>query len=94
MNKVQSPASNPEQALYPCDLPIKVAGKAVPEFEGTVCDIVTQHCETFDRSNLKRNQSRTGKYQSVTLHVCVDSREHLDAIYKDLSACEHVVWVM
>lgn len=94
MNKVQSPVSNSEQALYPCDMPIKVAGKTVPEFEGTVCDIVTRHCEAFDRSNLKRNQSRTGKYQSVTLQVCVDSREHLDAIYKDLSACEHVVWVM
>lgn len=94
MSMVSSPDANPEKELYPCDMPIKVAGKAVPEFEGTVCDIVTQHCESFDRNNLKRNQSRTGKYQSVTLQVCVNSREHLDAIYTDLSACEHVVWVM
>lgn len=79
---------------YPCDMPIKVVGMAVPEFETAVLEITQAQCCDFDGKVMKRNQSSTGKYNSLTLMVTIQSSEHLDTYYKALGDCEHVKWAM
>jgi putative lipoic acid-binding regulatory protein len=40
---------------------------------------------------VSRNQSRHGKYQSLTIRFTAQSRQQLDAIYQSLTDCEQVV---
>lgn len=79
---------------FPCDFPIKVVGKACDAFEPGICAIAERHDPDFSAQNLKRNQSRTGKYHSLTLGITATSKEQIDAIYADLKLCEHVLWAL
>jgi len=80
---------------FPCDFPIKVVGAAAGgEFEARVCAIAEQHDPVFSPKALKRNQSRTGKYNSLTLGIRATSKDQIDAIYRDLKSCELVLWAL
>ncbi|MGB0845569.1 MAG: YbeD family protein [Thiolinea sp.] len=80
---------------FPCDFPIKVVGAAAGgEFEARVCAIAESHDPVFSPKALKRNQSRTGKYNSLTLGIRATSKEQIDAIYRDLKSCELVLWAL
>ncbi|MEZ5534042.1 MAG: DUF493 domain-containing protein [Thiolinea sp.] len=79
---------------FPCDFPIKVVGKTCETFEVQVCEIAVRNDPEFSGDNLKRNQSRTGKYSSVTLAIRATSKEQIDAIYRDLKSCESVLWAL
>ena len=79
---------------FPCNFPIKVAGKADPDFHTQVCAIAQKHDNAFTPDNLQAKQSATGKFQSVTLNIQATSKEQIDAIYQDLKNCELVVWAL
>ncbi|MEZ5476173.1 MAG: DUF493 domain-containing protein [Thiolinea sp.] len=79
---------------FPCDFPIKVVGKASAEFEEQVCAIAACHDPEFSAQAMRRNQSRTGKYHSLTLGIRAVSKDQIDAIYRDLKACELVLWAL
>jgi len=38
--------------------------------------------------------SKTGKYTSITITITAHSKDQLDAIYLDLTACEHVTMAL
>ena len=79
---------------FPCDFPIKVVGKGCDEFEVLICEIAQRHDPEFSVAELKRNQSCSGKYHSVTLGITATSKAQIDAIYRDLKDCEHVLWAL
>lgn len=79
---------------FPCQFPIKVVGAASEEFELQVCEIAKRHDPAFSDKALSRNQSRSGKYHSLTLAIQATSREQINAIYRDLKACELVLWAL
>jgi hypothetical protein len=79
---------------FPCDFPIKVVGKTCETFEVQICEIAERNDPDFSSRNLKRNQSRTGKYSSVTLAIRATSKEQIDTIYRDLKSCELVLWAL
>lgn len=76
----------PEDSLieYPCVFPIKVMGKAVPEFEDVLIEVVLEHDPDYDRDTLVSRPSEKGNYTGLTFHVNAVSREQLDALYKAL----------
>lgn len=76
----------PEESLieYPCDFPIKVMGKAHPEFAQTLTEVVLLHDPGFDAATIEMRTSRGGNYISVTFTVRATSREQLDALYRSL----------
>ena len=76
----------PEESLieYPCDFPIKVMGKAHPDFTQTLTDVVLQHDPNFDPETVEMRASKAGNYLSVTFTVRATSREQLDALYRSL----------
>ncbi len=82
------------EMAFPCDFPIKVVGKTCETFEVQVCEIAGRHDPEFSAVNLKRNQSRTGKYSSVTLAIRATSKEQIDTIYRELKSCERVLWAL
>ena len=79
---------------FPCDFPVKAMGKAGEDFELLVLDIVRRHAPDLDDARVKLRESRGGKWVSVTVTIQAQSKDQLDAIYRDLSGHERVVWAM
>lgn len=80
------PPIPPEQSLieYPCDFPIKVMGKAHPEFAQALTEVVLQFDTTFDPATVEMRPSRSGNYLGLTFTVTATSREQLDDLYRAL----------
>jgi putative lipoic acid-binding regulatory protein len=79
---------------FPCDFPIKAMGRAGEGFDLLVLEIVRRHAADLDESRVKVRQSRGGKWISVTVTVRARSKGQLDAIYRELSGHERVVWAL
>jgi putative lipoic acid-binding regulatory protein len=79
---------------FPCVFPIKAVGKADEDFALLVADIVRRYAPELDEAAIKLRRSRSGKWMAVTVTVEAVSKEQLDAIYRDLSGHERVVWAL
>ena len=79
---------------YPCDFPIKAMGLATDEFEALVVTLARKHAPDLNLDAVKSRPSKGGKYLSVTITVRATSREQLDNIYRELTACEHVMMAL
>lgn len=76
----------PEQSLieYPSDFPIKVMGKAHPEFAQVLTELVMQFDPAFDPAGVEMRPSSSGNYIGLTFVVRATSREQLDNLYRAL----------
>ncbi len=79
---------------FPCRFPVKVMGAASDAFESIVAEIVERHAGRVDPDHVARRPSRTGRYVSLTFEIMADSREQLDGLYRDLSDCSVVSFVL
>jgi putative lipoic acid-binding regulatory protein len=79
---------------FPCEFPIKAMGLATETLHLAVLEIVQKHAPEADDQVLKSRPSANGKYVSVTVTINAQSREQLDAIYMDLTACEYVLMAL
>ncbi|MBE9568317.1 MAG: DUF493 domain-containing protein [Proteobacteria bacterium] len=75
---------------FPCEFPVKAMGLSCDELEIAVIEIVNRHVEDLAEDALKMNPSKNGKYTAITITITAQSKNQLDAIYMDLTACEHV----
>ncbi len=78
------PDISPEDSLieYPSDFPIKVMGKAHPDFAQTLTDVVLQFDPGFDPATVEMRPSKGGNYLSLTFTVRATSRQQLDDLYR------------
>ncbi|MGK0272412.1 MAG: putative lipoic acid-binding regulatory protein [Cocleimonas sp.] len=79
---------------FPCEFPVKVMGPALPEFHQAITKIATSHDEDFDDKQTTQNVSKTGKYVSLTLNIHAKNKPQLDALYKDFTEHELVLWAL
>jgi putative lipoic acid-binding regulatory protein len=79
---------------FPCDFPLKVIGHNTDDFESFVIEIVHHHVPDLDVTIVDTKLSGGGKYLSVSMNFIADSREQMDALYKELSSYERVVWIL
>lgn len=79
---------------FPCDFPIKAMGHAKGNFELTVVEIVRRHAPDLKDTAIHTRPSSNGNYLSVTITVNAKSKQQLDAIYMDLTACEKVLMAL
>ena len=70
---------------YPCLFPIKVMGKAAPEYLPAIVHIAKQFDPIFDESKVEQRPSKDGNYLGITLPINATSREQLDELYRTLS---------
>ena len=75
---------------FPCVFPIKAMGLACDELEIAVIEIINRHVDSLAEDALRMKPSKSGKYTSITITITAYSKDQLDAIYMDLTACEHV----
>jgi putative lipoic acid-binding regulatory protein len=79
---------------FPCQFPIKAMGRAHDDFEAQVVSLVRKHVPDLGEAAVKCRDSQGGKYLSVTITVTATSREQLDNIYRELTACEEVLMAL
>ncbi len=79
---------------FPCEFPIKAMGRATPELEIAVLEIINRHVPDLGEGAVKTRESRHGNYRSITVTIQARSRDQLDAIYMELTACEHIVFAI
>lgn len=71
---------------FPCDFPIKVMGKSHPDFADTIARLLQTFDAGFNAARIKMRPSSGGNYLGLTCTVRAVSREHLDDIYRALTA--------
>ncbi len=87
--------TNQDSALtFPCDFPIKVMGPASDAFETEVKAIINRHASETEQLDITTRLSKGGKYRSITIQLRANSRQQLDAIYQELTACEQVLMAL
>ena len=79
---------------FPCRFPIKAMGKTGEEFDILVVEIVRRHAPDLNEGAVTLRESSGGKWVSVTVVIDATSKAQLDAIYRELSAHEKVVWAI
>lgn len=76
---------------YPCKFTIKTMGFANIEFDVIVVDIIRRHAPDISDHSVKSTFSKTKKYVSVSITITAQNKQQMDAIYQDLTDCEHVL---
>ena len=86
-------AAPPEGTLlvFPCDFPIKIMGPASEEFRSLALGIVAKHCGEIAPERIEERASSNGRYLSLTCTVRATSKAQLDAVYRELTSCRHVL---
>lgn len=79
---------------FPCDFPIKAIGHRRPDLDAIVYGIVRSHAPDIGEAAVTIRESTGGKYASVTVIIRATSRAQLDAIYRDLTASEHILMAL
>ncbi|HEB81277.1 MAG TPA: DUF493 domain-containing protein [Gammaproteobacteria bacterium] len=75
---------------FPCQFPIKAMGLSCEAFEIAVIEIINRHVSDLGEGAINSRASKNGKYTSMTITINAQSKQQLDDIYMDLTACEHV----
>lgn len=70
---------------FPCEYPIKVIGQDADNFFEFVIDLVTRHAPEVMPHEFTVNRSSGGKYLSVSVTIIAESREQVNALYKEMS---------
>jgi putative lipoic acid-binding regulatory protein len=79
---------------FPCEFPLKVIGINDDGFDEFSIEIVQRHVPGLDRGTITQTVSEGGKYRSVSFLFVADSRDQMDALYRELTASERVKWVL
>jgi uncharacterized protein len=79
---------------FPCDFPLKVMGRRSDDFRSIVLGIVQKHAGQIEPQNIEERPSKDGNYLSLTCTFSAQSREQLDALYRELTSCERVMIVL
>lgn len=76
---------------FPCDFPIKMMGRDLPEFRQAAIRLVEKHAGRVDEAAVRVAESSNGNYLSITVTIKATSREQLDDIYRDLTHDELIL---
>ena len=102
--RVEPSAVDPME--FPMEFPIKVMGKNEADFTpfvagireiltgSFVAGVIARHVPDFDPSSLEARESKGGAYLSLTATFTAQSREQLDALYRELSASPKVSYLI
>ncbi|MCZ7600457.1 MAG: DUF493 domain-containing protein [Gammaproteobacteria bacterium] len=90
-------ANDPDSAsplVFPCSFPIKVMGRHEADFEALVVAMISAHTGSLPEDSVRSRQSSNGRFLSVTVTIDAQSRAQLDEVYRSLTACEQVLFVL
>ncbi len=79
---------------FPCQFPIKAMGRDDGQFAELVVTIVRKHAPELQDAAINTRPSKAGNFVSVTVTIEATSRQQLDNIYLELTACEQVLMAL
>lgn len=80
--------------IFPSEFPIKVMGRRDSDVRELTREIVERHAGPLLDSSIRVRTSGDGNFVAVTYLVLAKSREQLDAIYRELTACKSVLMAL
>lgn len=88
-------ADDKEKLLkFPCEFPVKVMGRSTETFESAVLQIFERHVDDVRSANITKRPSTSGKFLSVTVVFRAESQAQLDALYRELTDHEEVLFCL
>lgn len=94
MTSQQPKPTEPSLLEFPCRFPVKAMGRQSDEFERLITRIVCAHAELWPDEPVRSLPSKAGNFVSVTAVIEARSQQQLDAIYQELTDCEHVLMAL
>ena len=79
---------------FPSEFPIKVMGRHDSDLKALTQAIIERHTGPLADSSVRVRTSTDGNFLAVTYVVHATSREQLDAIYRELTACKAVLMAL
>lgn len=79
---------------FPCELPVKVLGRNAPTFRDEARSIVRKHYAEIGEEAISVQHSRNETYLAMTFIVSAQSREEVDALYRELTASDEILMVL
>ena len=79
---------------FPSDFPIKVMGRRDSDLRALTQTIIERHAGPLPESSIRTRTSGDGNFLALTYVVHATSREQLDAIYRELTACKSVLMAL
>jgi putative lipoic acid-binding regulatory protein len=79
---------------FPSDFPIKVMGRHDSNLRALTQAIIEKHAGPISDANVKTRTSADGTFLALTYMVHATSKEQLDTIYRELTACKSVLMAL
>ena len=79
---------------FPTEFPIKVMGRQDAGLVAVTRPIIERHAGALDDSSIRQRPSGDGNFIAVTFVIMATSQSQLDAIYRELTACEAVLMAL
>jgi putative lipoic acid-binding regulatory protein len=79
---------------FPTEFPIKVMGRHDAGLRAVTQAIIEKHAGAVPESAVKTRTSADGNFLALTYTVMAQSREQLDDIYRELTACKAVLMAL
>jgi putative lipoic acid-binding regulatory protein len=79
---------------FPSDFPVKVMGRYDGNLRAVTQAIIERHAGPQEDSRIRTRTSADGNFLALTYLVHATSREQLDAIYRELTACKSVLMAL
>jgi len=86
--------SEPGKPVFPMEFPIKVMGRHGSDVRALSRQIVEKHAGPLNDDKVRDRPSAAANFVSVTYVIRARSQDQLDAIYRELTACEAVLMAL
>lgn len=79
---------------FPCQFPLKIVGINSIDFQSSIGNAIHELVSDFSPETITVNQSKTGKYLSLTAVINARSKAQLDSVYHMLTSHPMVKFVL
>jgi hypothetical protein len=79
---------------FPTDFPIKVMGRHDSDLRALTQAIIERHTGPLPEASVRTRTSGVGNFLALTYLIRASSREQLDDIYRELTACKSVLMAL
>jgi hypothetical protein len=79
---------------FPTDFPIKVMGRHDSDLRVLTQAIIERHTGPLPDANVRTRTSGDGNFLALTYLIRASSRQQLDDIYRELTACKSVLMAL
>lgn len=88
-----NPAPDASPLSFPCEIAVKVLGRNESGFRAAATGIVRRHYAELSEGPSEQ-LSRKDAYLSLTFVVSAQTREEIDALYRELTASDEILMVL